>query len=94
MLYYHRIDLSKRIDLTKNKNSKEYIFYHHFNHGFKYQKYVYNGCHNLLMLCFNISDITTITVKGIKFRCIIHDIGKSDVIYLLENSLLDYHGYM
>ena len=46
------------------------------------------------MLCFNISDITTITAKGIKFRCIIHDIGKSDVIYLLENSLLDYHGYM
>ena len=41
MLYYDRIDLSKRIDLTKNKNSKEYIFYHHFNHGFKYQKYVY-----------------------------------------------------
>ena len=39
---------------------------------------VYNGCHDFLMLCFNISYITIITVKGTDYHCIIHDISKSD----------------
>ena len=41
------------------------------------------------MLCFNTSDITIITVKGIDYRCIIHDISKSDAIHFLENPVLD-----
>ena len=40
------------------------------------------------MLCLSLSDIANITVKGIDSRCIIHDISKSDVINLLENSVL------
>ena len=31
---------------------------------FKYQDSVFNGCHDLTMLCVNISDIAVITVKG------------------------------
>ena len=30
------------------------------NHGFKYQDSVCNGCHHLLMLCANISDIAIV----------------------------------
>ena len=45
------------------------------------------------MLCFNTSDITIITVKGIDYRCIIHDISKSDAIHFLENPVLDDPGY-
>ena len=45
------------------------------------------------MLRLNISDITIITVKLVNYCCIIHDISKSDVIILLENSLLD-DGYI
>ena len=36
------------------------------------------------MQCVNISDTTIITVKGVDFRCIIHDISKSEAIRLLE----------
>ena len=46
-----------------------------FNHRFKFQNSVCNGCHDLTMLCFNISDIA---VKGVDYRCIIHDISKSE----------------
>ena len=83
MLYYDRIDLGERIDLTENKNNKECIVYHYwfFNHGFKFQKSVCDGCQDLLMLCLNISDITVITVTGI--------IVVLFIIHLLENSALD-----
>lgn len=46
------------------------------------------------MLCLNISNITVMTVKDAYYCCIIHDIDKPDTIHLLENSLLDYRGYI
>ena len=61
---------------------------HHyfFNHGFRFQNYVCNGCHNLTMLTVNISDIAIITVKNTDYRCIVHNISKFEAINLLENS--------
>ena len=58
-----------------------------FNHGFKCQNYVRNGCHGLTMLSVNISDIAIITVKKVDYRCIIHNISKPEAINLLENSV-------
>ena len=63
-----------------------------FNHGFKFQDYVCNGCHDLRMVCLNLSDITIITVKNIDYRYIIHDISKSEVINLLEIAVLENVG--
>ena len=65
-----------------------------FNHGFKFQKSACNSCHDLLMLCLNIVNISNITMKGAEYYyCIIYDFSKSDAIHLLENSVLDNHGY-
>ena len=58
----------------------------YFNHGFKFQNFVYNGCHDLTMLCLINSDTVTITIKSVNYHCIFHDISKSEEIYLLENS--------
>ena len=46
------------------------------------------------MLCPNISDIGTITVKAVDCGDIIHGISKSEAIHLLENSVLDDRGYI
>ena len=69
MQYYDRTDISEVVDgarseEAKSNNSKECMIYHYcfFNHGFKFQDYVCNGCHVLKMLCLNINDITIITV--------------------------------
>ena len=45
-MYYDRIDLSKGIDVAKSNNSIECIIcqYWFFNHGFKFQDSVWNGC--------------------------------------------------
>ena len=80
MFHYNRIDLSEGIDLTKSSNSKECIVFHYwyFSHQFKYQNSFCNGCHDLMMLCRNLSDITVITVIGFGYRCIIQNINKSE----------------
>ena len=69
---------------------------HHrfFNHGFKFQDNVCNGCHDLSMLCLNISDIAIITVKNVDYRCIMYNISESEAIHLLENSVLEDRRYI
>ena len=51
-----------------------------FKYGFKLQKSVSNGCHDLQILGLDISDITIITVEGIDYHCFISDINKSNAI--------------
>ena len=68
--------------------------YWFFNHGFKFQYYVCNGCHDLTMLSVNISDIAIITVKNVNYRYIIHNISKSEAINLLKNCVFQNRGYI
>ena len=37
-------------------------------------------CLDLMMLFLNTSDIAIIIVKGVDYRCIIHDISRSEAI--------------
>ena len=94
--YYHRINISEGIDLAKSNKSRECMICHYwpFNHGFKFQNSVCNGCHDLSMLCLNISDIAIITVKNVDYCCIMYSISKSEAINLLENSVLEDRGYI
>ena len=82
MLYYDRTDISEGIDLSKSNNSKECMICHYslFNHGFRFQDSVYNVCHVSTMLRVNINDIAIITIKNVDYRCIIHNISKSEAI--------------
>ena len=64
-----------------------------FNRGFKFQNFVCNDCHDLTMLSLKFSDISITTVKGVDYRCTIHNISKSDAIHLFENSVFDDCGY-
>ena len=87
MLYCNRTDINEVIHPTKSNNSKECMVFHYwfFNHGFKFQDSVCNNCHDWTMLCLNFSDISLITVKKV---------NKSKAISLLENSVLEYRGYI
>ena len=95
MLYYDRIDISEGIDVAKSNNSKQCVICHYFflNHRFEIQYYVCTGCHDLSMLCLNISDIAIITFKNVDYCCIMYNISKSEVINLLEKSVLEDRDY-
>ena len=56
--------MSKGIDLARSNKRKECMICHYcfFNHGFKFQHSLCNGCHDLTMLSVNISGITVIAV--------------------------------
>ena len=94
MLYYNRIDISEGIDPTKSNRSNECMNCHYwfFNHGFKFQDSVCNGCHDLSILSVNISNIAISTIENVDYRCIIHNIGRSKAINLLENFILENCG--
>ena len=66
MVYYDRIDISKRIDVKKTSKSKECDICHYcyfLNKGFKFQSYVCNRCRHLLMMSMNLSNIYILTLK-------------------------------
>ena len=60
MSVYDKIYLSKGIDSAKGNNSIKCIVCHYyfFNRGFKFQKSVCNGCHDVTMFYLNFSEIT------------------------------------
>ena len=49
---------------------------------------------DLMMLCFDLSEIAIVTVKGVGYCCIIHDISKPVAVRLLEFSVLDNCRYI
>ena len=65
-----------------------------FNHGFRFQDFVCNGCHDLAISCLRLSNIGIIAIKGVEYRCIIHKISKSEAFHLLENSELNDSEYI
>ena len=68
--------------------------YWFFNHGFKFQNSVCNGCHDLTMLCLKISHIAIITVRNVDYPYITHNINKYEAINLLESAVLEKRGYI
>ena len=67
---YERIDISERIDVNKTSASKECDicrYWYFLDEEFKFQTYVCNSCHGLLMMSINLDD-----------RCIISGINKSE----------------
>ena len=51
ILEYDRIDISEGIDVNKTSLSKECDICHYWyfkDIGFKYEKYICNGCHDLM----------------------------------------------
>ena len=89
MLYYDRIDISEGIDVNKTSALKESNICHYWyflNKGFKFQANVCNGCHDLLMMSMNLSDIAILNIKGSDYCCIISGISKSEAINLMQNT--------
>ena len=87
MLYYDRNDASEGFDVSKISKSKECNICHYWyflNKGFKFQPYVCNRCHDLLMF-MNLSNISILRIKDTDYRCIISGSSKSETIKLLRN---------
>ena len=71
MLEYDRIDISEEIDVDKTSLSKECDICHYWyfkDIGFKYEKYLCNGCHNLMQKAMSFNNVAIVYVKGNAYR--------------------------
>ena len=53
------------------------------NSGFRFQPNVCNGCHDLLMISINLSNIAILKIKSSDYRCAISLISKNEAIKLM-----------
>ena len=90
MLEYNRIDISEGIDVNKTR------FYWFFKDvGFKYEKYLCNGCHNLMQKAMSFYNIAIVYVKGSAYRIHFWYMSKNDAISIINSSnLVDKRGVL
>ena len=65
MLYYDKIDRSEEININKTSASKECDichYWHFLDKGFKFQPYVYNECHDVLVMSKNLNNIAILNI--------------------------------
>ena len=90
MLKYQKIDVSEEIDVNKTSASEEYELcpYWFFKDvGFKFEKHVCNGCHDLLTIAHSLKNIAILTAKENTFRCLLRGISKNEGLKRLNNSV-------
>ena len=76
MLKYDRVDISEVIDINKTNASKKCDICHYWyllDKGFKYEPYLWNGCHDLMqkpmkfliLLLFLLKEVIKESIFGI-----------------------------
>ena len=62
------------------------LYWYFLGKGFKSQTYVYNGCHDLLMVSTNFDDAAISNIRSVDYCCFISGISKIEAANLLQNA--------
>ena len=90
MLRYQKIDVSEGIDVNKTSPSNECELCHYWffkDIRFKFEEYVCNKCHDVLMIAHSLKDIAILSRKENTYRCILMGIIKNESLKRLNNSV-------
>ena len=93
MLEYDRIDISEGIDIGKTNKSRERDICHYWyflGKNFNYEKYLCNGCHDLMQKAMNFNDVPIVSIKGNDYRIHFWCMSKNDAIVLMTISYLKH----
>ena len=91
MLEYDRIDISEGIDVNITNLSKECNICHYWyfkDTGFKYERYLCNGCHDLMQKPMSFNNIAIVYVNGNADRILFWYMSKDDAIKIMTGSNL------
>ena len=98
MLGYHKKDISEGIDMDKRNKSKECDICHDWyflSENFNNEKYLYNGCDDLMQKAMNFNDVAIVSIRGNDYRIHFWYMSKNDAIALMTNSnLKDKNGIL
>ena len=92
MLEYDRIDISEGIDMGKTNKSRKCGICHYWyflDKNFNYEKYLCNGCHDLMQNAMNFNDIAVVSIKGNDYRIRFWYMSKDEAISIMHNSSLN-----
>ena len=91
MLEYNRMDISEGIDVNKTNLWKECdicCYWYFKDIGFKYEKNLCNGCHDLMEKAISFNNVTIAYVKGSAYRIHFWYMSKDDAINIMNGSNL------
>ena len=91
MLEYGRIDISEGINVNKTNLSKECDICHYWcfkDIGFKYEPYLYNGCHDLIQKAISFINVAIVSVKGSSYRIHFWYMSKNGAVSIMNGSNL------
>ena len=91
MLEYDRTDISEGIDVWKTNLSKKCDICHYWyfkNIGFKYEPYLFNGCHYLMQKAISFKNVAIVYNKGNAYRIHYWYMSKDDAINIINGSNL------
>ena len=89
MMESDRINVSEGIDINRISQPKECMLCHYWYFkgvGYKFQPYVYTGCHAVSMMAYELKIIAILNPKGVDCSCILWSISKNDAVDRLNNS--------
>ena len=92
--------LQEELTLTKQvktSESKECMLYHYCyfkDVGYKFQPYVYNGCHAVSVMAYELKNIAVLNTEGVNYRCVLWGISKNDAVDRLNSSMLKDKGVL
>ena len=92
MLQYEKIDVLEGIDTDKTRLSKECMLCHYWyfkDVRFKFEPYVCNKCHDIMMTAYELKSIAILNVKAADLRCILWGIGTDEAVNRLNKSVLE-----
>ena len=96
MVEYDRIDISEGIHVNKTNLSGECDLCHYWyfkDIGFNYEKYLCNGCHDLMQKAMSFNNIAIVYIKGNAYRIHFWYMSKDDAINIVNGSnLVDKKG--
>ena len=81
MLEYDSIDISQEVDVNKTSSSKERDICHYLyfkDIDFRYEPYLWNGCHDLMQKAVSFNNVAAVYVKGSACRINFWYISKND----------------
>ena len=47
--------------------------------GYKFQPYLFNGCHTVSMMAYELKNIAILNVKGVDYRFILRSISRDEI---------------
>ena len=79
-----------------NQNNVIFVtFWYFLDKNFNYEKYLCNGCHDLMQKAMNFNDFVIVSIKGNDYRIRFWYMSKNEaIVFMAKSNLKDKNGVL